>query len=86
LGPQAAGATNGTINRELGVLGLMLKLAYENGKLFGLPIISKLKETVPRDGFFERLRFEAVKRRLRPDLQVAVTIAYALGWACNGKF
>jgi hypothetical protein len=70
---------NGTINRELAMLSRMLKLAYENGKLYRLPIIRKLKEAAPRTGFFERGQFEAVKRHLRPDLQVAVSLAYAFG-------
>jgi hypothetical protein len=41
---QAGGASNGTVNRELAVLGRMLRLAYENGKLMRLPLIHKLKE------------------------------------------
>jgi integrase len=84
-GRQAAGAANGTINRELAVLGRMLRLAYENGKLLRLPILRKLKESQPRQGFFERSQFEAVKRRLRPDLQVAVSIAYAFGWRMQSE-
>jgi integrase len=55
-------------------------LAYENGKLMRMPIIRKLKEAKPREGFFESSQFEAVKRHLRPDLQAAVSIAYAFGW------
>jgi len=78
-------AANGTINRELAVLGRMLKLAYENGKLLRLPLIRKLKEAAPRSGFFERSQFEAVKRHLRPDLQVAVSIAYAFGWRMQSE-
>jgi hypothetical protein len=35
---------------------------------------------VRRAGFFEPSQFEAVKRLLRPDLQLAVSIAYAFGW------
>jgi hypothetical protein len=35
--------SNGTINRELGVLGRMLRLAYENGKLLRLPVLRKLE-------------------------------------------
>jgi len=76
---QVEGAANGTINRELSVLAKMLKVAYENGKLFRLPIVRKLKEAKPREGFFERAQFEAVKRHLRPDLQVAVSLDYAFG-------
>ncbi len=82
---QTDGAANGTINRELAVLGRMLKLAYENGKLVRLPIIRKLKEAAPRAGFFERQQFEAVKRHLRPDLQVAVSVAYAFGWRMQSE-
>ncbi len=79
------GVANGTINRELAVLGRMLKLAFENNKLLRLPIIRKLKEADPRSGFFERGQFEAVKRHLRPDLQVAVSIAYAFGWRMQSE-
>ena len=61
---QTEGVATGTINRELAVLGRMLKLAYENGKLLRVPILHKLKEAAPRAGFFERGQFEAVKRHL----------------------
>jgi hypothetical protein len=82
---QGEGAANGTINRELAVLGRMLRLAYEHGKLLRLPVIRKLKEAAPRQGFFERDAYEAVRRRLRPDLQVAVAIEYAFGWRCQSE-
>ncbi len=59
---QVEGAANGTVNRELAVLGRMLRLAYDNGKLLRLPLIHKLKEAAPRAGFFERSQFEAVDR------------------------
>jgi integrase len=82
---QADGAANGTINRELGVLNRMLKLAYESGKLLRLPIIHKPKENGPRQGFFEHEQYEAVRRHLRPDLQVAAAIAYAFGWRMQSE-
>lgn len=77
---QGEGASNGTINRELAILNRMLRLAYENGKLLRLPVIRLLKENGPRQGFFERERYEAVRRHLPPDLQVAVAIAFTFGW------
>ncbi len=82
---QSQGAANGTINREVSVLGRMLRLAYENGKLLRLPVIRKLKEAAPRSGFFEEAQFKAVRNRLRPDLQTAVTIAYTYGWRMQSE-
>src|SRR4030095_11373331 len=38
------------------------------------------KEGAPREGFFERDQYEAVRHRLSADLQVAVAIAYTFGW------
>lgn len=84
---QSAEASNGTINRELGVLSKMLRLAHENGKLLRLPRIRKLKEAAPRAGFFEREQFEAVRRQFprRPDLQAAITLAYSYGWRMQSE-
>ena len=42
----------------------MLRLAYKNGKLIRLPLLDKPKEGAPRDGFFEREQFQAVRRQL----------------------
>ncbi len=77
---QAEKASNGTINRELGVLGRLLRLAYRNNKLVRVPAFSFLKEAAPRQGFFEREQFEAVRRQLPDDLKAVVTIAYTYGW------
>lgn len=82
---QAEGASNGSINRELAVLGRMLRVAYEGSKLFRLPVLRKLKEAGPRQGFFERDQFAAVRRQLPVDLQVAVSIAYAYGWRMQSE-
>lgn len=57
---------NGTINRELSLLGTMLRLAARRKKVLHPPTITLLKE--------------AVRRRLRPDLQLAVDLAYTYGW------
>jgi len=79
------GAKNATIRRELGTLTKMLRLAYQNGKLLRLPILHKPKEGSPREGFFEHEQFEAVRRHLMEDLQVAVMIAYTLGWRTQSE-
>lgn len=77
---QGQGASNGTINRELAVLGRMLRLAFEHGALARVPKIRKLAEAAPRAGFVEPAQFQAIRRRLPEDLQVAVTIAFTYGW------
>ena len=79
------GASNSTINRELAVLNRMLRVAYENNKLFRLPVLRKLKERGPRQGFFEDEQFHAVRKHLGPDLQVAVTIAHTYGWRMQSE-
>jgi integrase len=58
----------------------MLRLAYEHGKVFRVPVIRLLKDAPPRQGFFERAPYRAVRGRLAPDLQTAVTIAHTYGW------
>ncbi len=78
-------ASNGTINRELGVLVKMLRLAYDYGKLLRLPVVHKPKESAPREGFFESEQFDAVRRQLPEDLQLAATIAYTFGWRMQSE-
>jgi len=82
---QAAGAAGGTIRRELGTLGKLLRLAYENAKLLRLPVIRKPKEGPAREGFFEREQYEAVARHLPADLQLAAAIAYTFGWRTQSE-
>jgi hypothetical protein len=72
---QGAEASNATINRELETLRKMLRLAYETNKLTRLPSIHKLAANSPRQGIFEPEQFEAVRRLLQPDLQLAVSMA-----------
>jgi hypothetical protein len=49
---QASGLSNGTINRELSVLGTASKLGLEHGKVVRRPVIHLLKEARPRQGVF----------------------------------
>jgi integrase len=76
----AEGAASGTARKELATLITMLRRAYKNNKLARLPALDKPDEGPPRSGFFEAEQFQAVRRRLRPDLQVAVTVAHVFGW------
>lgn len=82
---QGQGASNGSINRELAVLGRMLKLTYEHNRLARMPVLRKLEESSPRQGFFEAQAFGAVRRGLSDDLQVAVMIAYTFGWRMQSE-
>jgi len=82
---QGQGISNSTINRELSVLIKMLKLGYERGKVLRKPIVHKLKEPAPRQGFFEREEFEAVRRHLPEPLRLAVTLAYTYGWRMQSE-
>ena len=77
---QAAGLSNGMINRELSVLGTAYKLGLEHAKVVRRPVIHLLKEARPRQGFFEESQFFAVRKHLPEDLQVAVTIMWLYGW------
>lgn len=82
---QDQGVIGSTIRRELSTLTKMLRLAYRNGKLLRLPLLDKPKESSPREGFFEREQYEAVRRRLPADLQVAISIAYTYGWRMQSE-
>jgi len=67
------------------IVGVGSPGAYENNKLFRLPVLRKLKERGPRQGFFEDEQFHAVRKHLAPDLQVAVTIAHTYGWRMQSE-
>jgi hypothetical protein len=62
---QTERAANGTINRELATLSRMLRVAYKNGKLHRLPVIERLEEAPPREGFFEEAQYQAVRNTSR---------------------
>jgi integrase len=79
--------SNGTINRELALLGKALRLAEERGQMLRVPRIHLLQESAPRSGFFERSDFERVRKHLakRPDLQVAISLAHTFGWRMQSE-
>lgn len=82
---QAAGAENGTINRELAILKRMFSLAVKDGKLYTKPYIPMLQEKNVRRGFFEVEQFAAVRDRLPEALRPLVTFAYLTGWRIRSE-
>lgn len=77
---QDEGAKNATINRELSVLKRAFTLAVAAGALSSQPRIRLLREDNIRRGFFEAAEYEAVRRRLPPDLADLVSFLYTTGW------
>ena len=77
---QGDGAKNATINRELSVLKRAFSLAVAAGTLRSRPHIALLREANIRRGFFEAEEFEAVRRRLPPDLADFVSFLHTTGW------
>lgn len=77
---QDEGATNATINREISVLKRAYALAIAAGTLASRPHITLLRENNVRRGFFEADEFEALRRRLPPDLADFVSFLHVTGW------
>ncbi len=77
---QEEGASNATINREIAVLKRMFRLAYEDKKVLRIPPVKLLKESAPRQGFFEPDAYEAVCRHLPLTVRPGVAFAYVTGW------
>lgn len=77
--------SNAEINRELDVIKRMFTLAVQAGKLLTKPHIAKLDEHNVRTGFFEADQFEAVCKRLAPELAAVVRFAYCTGWRIDSE-
>ena len=77
---QNAGATNGTINRELTALKRAYSLATQAGKLLWKPHIPMLDENNVRQGFFEYSQFLKILSHLPDHVQPVVKFAYITGW------
>jgi len=73
-------ASNGTINRELTLLGRAFNLAKQSGKLVHVPHVPKLKENNVRKGFFEPEQFRSVHKHLPEYLKPLAHFAYLTGW------
>jgi integrase len=77
---QKAGASNGTINRELTALKRMFTLALQGGKIANRPYIPLLQENNVRRGFFEPEQFASVRQHLPAHLRGIVDFAHITGW------
>jgi integrase len=76
---------NRTITGELGLLKRCFRLACTHGKLLRVLPFDMLKDAPAREGFFEASQYEAVRRRLPEDVQVAVAIAHTYGWRMKSE-
>ena len=78
---RAAGAAAATVNRETSALSRMLQLAVRGGRLAQRPVFpERLEERGPRQGFFEHVEYEEVRRHLPPPYQDVLDFAYYSGW------
>ena len=83
-----AGASNGTVNRELGILKRMFRLAYQQTppKVSRIPHIPMLEERNIRSGFFEHEDFLALRGALPDYAKVPATLAYYSGMRMGEVF
>ena len=77
---QAEGASNGSINREVGLVRRAFRLAQQAGKLHHRPHTPMLKEAPPRQGFLERAQYEAIHAALPTELRGILVLGYWSGW------
>lgn len=74
------GAANGTVNREMSVLGKMLSLAVESGRLSARPKFKMLQENNARQGFLEHQNFQAILAGLPVEIKPLIEFLYLSGW------
>ena len=76
---QGGGLSNGSINRSVSALRRMFNLAVEDGKLRNIPHFPMVKESAPRQGYFEREQFETLSAALPEYLRVPLAIGFFTG-------
>ena len=77
---QSAGASTGTVNRELQLLRHTFNLAKEGRKLLVMPHVPMLRESNVRKGFFTREEVERLCGHLKAPLDGFVMFAFLTGW------
>jgi len=73
-------ASNATVNREIAILGRMLSLAFNAGKLSRKPRFHMLDENNVRQGFLEHGDFLKLLGKLPDRLKPIVEFLYLSGW------
>jgi integrase len=73
-------ASNATVNREVAILGRMLSLAFNAGKLSRKPRFQMLEENNIRQGFLEHGDFLKLLGKLPYRLKPIVEFLYLSGW------
>jgi integrase len=78
---QAKGRKDPTINRELGALERAFRLAQQSTppKVSHIPRMPHLKESEPRQGFFEDHEYRALLAALPEEIRPVLTFAYFTG-------
>jgi len=74
------GAGPATVNREIGALRRMMRLAMESGRLVKVPHFRFLQEPPARSGFFEREQLDAVLPHCPVYLRPIILTFYLTGW------
>jgi len=74
------GASNGTINRELSTIKRAFNLGIQKRIVSDKPYISLLQEAVPRQGFFEREQYKAIRKHLPAWVKPVTDFAFITGW------
>lgn len=76
-----AKASPATVNRETAALARMFRLAVKTGQLAAVPPFpERLEESAPRQGFFERHEYLAVREHLASDYADVLDFAFYSGW------
>lgn len=73
---QGRGLSNGSINRSLSALRHMFHLAVKDEKLQHVPHFPMLKESAPRQRFFERSQYDALSLALPGYLRLPLALGY----------
>jgi integrase len=82
---QQAGASNAEINRELAALRRAYNLALRAERIYRKPHIPTLKESAPRQVFFEQHEYLALLAKLPEEARGPVQFAYVTGWRIKSE-